>query len=65
MGAIVGAEVDELSFQVRALELTHGFWDDLTGGRSRVERYTAQPERHIVIVLDSTDPPAQFESERE
>ena len=54
MGAIVGAEVDELSFQVRALELTQGFWDDLRTGRARVERYTAQPERAIVIVLDST-----------
>ena len=55
VGAIVGAEVDELSFQVRALELTHGFWDDLNAGRARVERYTAQPERSIVIVLESTE----------
>ena len=55
VGAIVGAEVDELSFQVRALELTHGFWDDLSAGRTRVERYTAQPERSIVIVLESTE----------
>ena len=55
VGAIVGAEVDELSFQVRALELTRGFWDDLTAGRTRVERYTAQPERSLVIVLESTD----------
>ena len=53
VGAIVGAEVDELSFQVRALELTHGFWDDLSAGRARVERYTAQPERSIVVVLES------------
>ena len=55
LGAIVGAEVDELSFQVRSLELTHGFWDDLTAGRSRVERYTAQPERSVVVVLDSAN----------
>ena len=55
VGAIVGAEVDELSFQVRALELTHGFWDDLTAGRSRVEHYAAQPERSIVVVLDSNN----------
>ena len=54
VGAIVGAEVDELSFQVRALELTRGFWDDLNSGRTRVERYTAQPEQSIVIVLDLT-----------
>ena len=55
VGAIVGAEVDELSFQVRALELTHGFWDDLSDGRTRVERYTAQPERSLVVVLDSAN----------
>ena len=55
VGAIVGAEVDELSFQVRALELTHGFWDDLNAGRTRVERYTAQPEKSMVIVLESTE----------
>ena len=55
VGAIVGAEVDELSFQVRALELTHGFWDDLTAGRARVERYTAQPEQAVVIVLESAN----------
>ena len=61
VGAIVGAEVDELSFQVRALELTRGFWDDLTGGRSRVERYTAQPGRSFVIVLDSANDPTEKE----
>ena len=55
IGAIVGAEVDELSFQVRALELTRGFWDDISAGRTRVERYTAQPERNIVVVLDSAN----------
>ena len=55
VGAIVGAEVDEMSFQVRALELTRGFWDDLSAGRTRVERYTAQPERSIVIVLESAN----------
>ena len=55
LGAIVGAEVDELSFQVRALELTRGFWDDIAAGRERVERYTAQPERNLVIVLDAAE----------
>ena len=63
VGAIVGAEVDELSFQVRALELTHGFWDDLTVGRARVERYTAQPERSIVVVLESATDPEEAEHE--
>ena len=50
VGAIVGAELDELSFQVRARELTRGFWDDMGEGRARVERYTVQPERSLVVV---------------
>lgn len=53
VGAIVGAEVDELSFQVRALELTRGLWDELWRGRERVERFTAQPERGLVIVSEA------------
>lgn len=54
LGAIVGAEVDELSFLVQALELTCGFWDDLVDGRRRVEDYNAVPGGNEVIVLDST-----------
>ena len=54
LGAIVGAEVDELSFLVSSLELTRGFWDDLRGGRSRVEHYNAQAGGAEIIVLDST-----------
>lgn len=54
LGAIVGAEVDELSFLVRSLELTRGFWDDLRDGRSRVEHYNAQEGGAEIIVLDST-----------
>ena len=52
LGAITGAEVDEISFLVRALELTRGFWDDLCLGRRRVETYSVQGSE--VIVLDST-----------
>ena len=62
-GAIVGAEVDELSFQVRALELTHGFWDDIHAGRTRIERYTAQPERSIVIVPETSSAPDKEEEQ--
>lgn len=54
LGAIVGAEVDEISFLVHALELTRGFWDDLRTGRVRVENYNAEPERGEIIVQDST-----------
>ena len=52
IGAIVGAEVDEISFLVCALELTLGFWDDLYRGRRRVEVYQVQGDQ--VIILDST-----------
>lgn len=52
IGAIVGAEVDEISFLVRALELTRGIWDDLYRGRIRVEGYNVHGD--VVIVTDST-----------
>jgi len=51
MGAIVGAELDELSFLVQALELTRGFWDDLSTGRMRVETFCVQGGE--IIVKDS------------
>ena len=54
LGAIVGAEVDELSFLVCSLELTRGFWDDMRAGRSRVEHFNAQKDGAEIIVLDST-----------
>jgi len=60
IGAIVGAEVDEISFLVRSLELTRGFWDDLYLGRSRVEAYSLHGGE--VIVQDSTQ---DFEREDE
>ena len=53
IGAVVGAEIDELSFIVGALEVTLGLCDDLYAGRLRAERYTADPERMEVIVVDS------------
>ena len=53
IGAVVGAEIDELSFLVGALEVTLGLWDDLYAGRLRVARYTADPARREVIVVDS------------
>ena len=50
IGAAVGAEFDELS----ALEITHGFWDDLYRGRSRCEAFTLKPERNEVILAHPT-----------
>lgn len=50
LGAITGAEIDEMSFRVCALELSCGLWDDLLCGRSRVQRFTLNRENGDVIV---------------
>ena len=55
IGAIVGAEVDEISFMVRALELTRGFWDDLYSGRERIEAYCMQSSRVVIRDPDHED----------
>lgn len=54
LGAVTGAEIDELSFAVTALELSRGLWDDLTDRRLRVTTYTANRENGEVII-DLTD----------
>lgn len=51
-GAIVGAEVDEISFLVSALELSRGFWDDLWYGRQKISSYNA--DGNEIIVPNST-----------
>ena len=53
IGAIVGAEIDELTFLVGALELARGFWDDLFAPRGRVEAFAARADSNEVIVLDA------------
>lgn len=50
MGAITGAEIDELSFAVCALELSSGLWEDLARRRQRVTRYTVNPDNGEVVV---------------
>ena len=55
LGAIVGAEIDELSFLVTALELTNGFWDDLFAQRQRVEAFSADPTQGEVVVLGAAE----------
>ena len=52
LGAIVGAEVDEISFLVCRLELMRGVWDDYYLGRFPVTHYSVDPEKSEVIVLD-------------
>ncbi len=55
LGAIVGAQIDELSFMVTSLELTRGFWDDLLTGRECVTKYAMNDCLTEVIVLDAAD----------
>ena len=50
LGAITGAEVDEVSFAVCALELSAGLWDDIVRHRQRVTRFTVNPDNGEVIV---------------
>jgi len=58
LGAITGAEIDEVSFAVTALELSRGFWDDLTHRRLNVRRFTANRETGEIII-----DPAELERE--
>ena len=58
LGAITGAEIDEISFAVTALELSQGFWDDLLTRRRRVRRFTANRETGEIII-----DPAELERE--
>lgn len=60
LGACVGAEIDEVSLLVCALEVSLGFWDDLYAGRVRAEHYTVHPGRDEVVIADPTE-----EAERE
>ncbi|MBR1821427.1 MAG: hypothetical protein IJ769_07390, partial [Clostridia bacterium] len=50
LGAVTGAEVDELSFQVTALELSAGLWDDILHRRQRVTRYTVNRENGEAVI---------------
>lgn len=49
-GAITGAEIDEISFAVTALELSAGFWDDLLHGRGQVTRFIVNRQSGEVII---------------
>lgn len=51
IGAVTGAHVDEISFLVLALEITHGLWEDLFTGRSRAADYSVQ---HGGIVISDS-----------
>ena len=65
LGAITGAEIDELTLSVAALELSRGLWDDLAHARARVLRYTVRPDTTDVIVCpDDMDREGDFDEER-
>lgn len=53
IGAITGAEIDELTFRVQALELSCGVWDDLLNGRKRVQTFTLNQATGSVVIDDS------------
>lgn len=55
IGAITGAEIDEVSFAVNALELSAGLWEDLLMGRARVTRYSVNAESGEVIIDPAAD----------
>ena len=50
LGAVTGAEIDELCFRVEALELSRGIWDDLLCGRMRFEQFTISREDGNVLI---------------
>ena len=56
LGAITGAEIDEVSFAVRALELSKGFWDDLVNERERVQSFFANRETGEIVVDPAEHP---------
>jgi uncharacterized protein YrrD len=50
LGAVVGATVDDMSFQIQSLIVSTGFFDDLFRGRLKVRRFQASLEQNEVIV---------------
>ena len=65
LGAITGAEIDEITFAVTALELSAGVWDDLMFKRSRVTRYTVNRESgEVVIDIANDNEEARTDEER-
>lgn len=53
IGAVVGAQLDEISFLVLCLEISHGLWEDVFLGRTLVRNYCVQDGE--IIVSDSAE----------
>lgn len=49
IGAITDAVIDERTFAIRALELSRGYLDDLTGGRECIRQFTVQKNGDVVV----------------
>ena len=47
--AITDAVIDERTFAIRALELSRGYLDDLTGGRECIRQFTVQKNGDVVV----------------
>lgn len=50
LGAITGAEINELSFRIEALEISCGLWDDLFTGRRCIRCFTLNQETGNVVI---------------
>ena len=55
LGAVTDAQVDPMSFQVTALELSLGVWDDMARGRPRVTHYTVNRDKGGVVIDFASD----------
>ena len=49
LGCVTDAFVDGESLRVEAVELSRGFWDDLTRGRRRVSEFQARDSGEVVV----------------
>lgn len=50
IGAITGAEINELSFRVEALELSCSVWEDLLNGRKHIHTFTLNQATGDVVI---------------
>ena len=64
LGAVTGAEIDEITFAVTALELSAGVWDDLARKRQRITRYTVNRESGEVVIDVANNEEARTDEER-
>ena len=55
LGAITGAEIDEVSLMVCALELSRGFWDDIYSGRLMIRHYSVDADSAQTVIVDSNE----------